>query len=187
MMGLYLCILRIYMSTSSSIWFQVKFAFSLSTAFNVFVRFKLEPREQTTTKKHCSANYLDLTTRKWFLGIGKWRCIHNNRPREKPWWFEFFMPTISVWRPEGVSGGSNPRLLIGICCFGEVGSFWSRVFAALGLLLRIPGGGLLGAQQDWKMLEMRLLYNEILFICVQWTVYIYIYIYCVELRTPAMR
>lgn len=30
-------------------------------------------------------------------------------------------------------------LLIGICCFGEVGSFWSRVFAALGLLLRIPG------------------------------------------------
>lgn len=30
-------------------------------------------------------------------------------------------------------------LLIGICCFGEVESFWSRVFAALGLLLRIPG------------------------------------------------
>ncbi|CAL1160128.1 unnamed protein product, partial [Cladocopium goreaui] len=29
-------------------------------------------------------------------------------------------------------------LLIGICCFGEVESFWSRVFAALGLLLRIP-------------------------------------------------
>ena len=29
--------------------------------------------------------------------------------------------------------------MIGICWFGEVESFWNRVFAGLGLLLRIPG------------------------------------------------
>ena len=101
---------------------------------------KFEPRQQTTTKK---TNYLDLSTCKWHFQM----TMHTQQQAtRKPWWFEFFIPTISIWRPEGVSGGSNPRLLIGICCFGEVESFWSRVFAALGLLLRIPpGAGLLGA------------------------------------------
>ncbi|CAK9087226.1 Transmembrane protein 144 homolog [Durusdinium trenchii] len=30
-------------------------------------------------------------------------------------------------------------LVIGICCFKEVESYWARIFAGLGLLLRIPG------------------------------------------------
>ena len=34
---------------------------------------------------------------------------------------------------------NGPRLVIGICCFKEVESYWARIFAGLGLLLRIPG------------------------------------------------